>query len=63
MAAKKPIDASKEDGYAYASSRHLYEQFQGYKVWRDYEGAGHGTNMLEGTDLDEALIAFLSGKD
>jgi alpha-beta hydrolase superfamily lysophospholipase len=58
---KRPIliAASDEDTYAAESSRELDRLAAEPKELIIYTGAGHGTDMLRGTDLQERLLRWL----
>lgn len=54
------IAASKEDVYSYESSQTLFESSPSLeKEFKEYEGAGHGTNMLSRTDLRGVISNWL----
>jgi hypothetical protein len=53
------IAASEEDAYAAESARELDRLARQPKRLTIYRGAGHGTDMLAGTDLRERMLAWL----
>ncbi|MBN2454562.1 dienelactone hydrolase family protein, partial [Candidatus Woesearchaeota archaeon] len=53
------IAASEEDSYAASSSERLYQLAKSGKELKIYKNAGHGVEMLRGTDLQSALLEWL----
>jgi len=53
------IAASKDDRYSLDSSKVLYAVIKSQKELKLYDNAGHGTKMLEGTDLSSVIINWL----
>jgi pimeloyl-ACP methyl ester carboxylesterase len=54
------IVASEEDGYATSSSKRLHQLATGKKELVLYNNAGHGTQMLKGTDLEAKILGWLA---
>ena len=54
------IAASKEDKYSFDSSREIYSLIKSnQKSLKIYENAGHGTKMLDNTDLSTVILDWL----
>ncbi len=51
--------ASTEDVTAAESARQVYQKYQGEEEIKLYSNAGHGTDLLKGTDGAEILLAWL----
>ncbi len=58
--AKTLIVASEEDDYSYGSSKALQEMIPNSE-FLGLRGAGHGTNMFRGTNLENEIIGWLAG--
>lgn len=53
------LAASKGDSYAFNSSKQLFEQFNGKKVFKELNGNSHGTNMLKEQNLEKEILKWI----
>jgi len=53
------LAASSEDVQSFDGTKQLYASAKGTKEIKEYNNAGHGTNMLGKNNLDENIIAWL----
>ena len=54
------LAASSEDVQSFVGTKELYDAANGSKEIREFNNAGHGTNMLGKNNLDEDIIAWLN---
>ena len=51
--------ASTEDVYSADTARQMYQKYQGEEEIKLYSNAGHGTDLLKGTDGTQILLGWL----